>query len=106
MEPLHGRVVPCPFEAAGDVWERAGALTKLEQRVAKGEEKLPPAHLGEGADGLRRDLQDLGIFLRLRDDRVNIPDVFRVGYGLGRRGVCGPFAPVTRDRDNASLKGW
>ena len=30
------------------------------------------------------------VFLSLRDGRVNVPDVFRVGYGLGRRGGVKP----------------
>ena len=35
---------------------------------------------------VREALESLGIFLRMRDGLVHIPDVFRVGYGLGRRG--------------------
>ena len=38
----------------------------------------------------RDDLEALSIFQRLLDGRVNIPDVFRVGYGLGRRGGVKP----------------
>ena len=32
----------------------------------------------------------MGIFLRMRDYRINIPDVLRVGYGLGRKGGVKP----------------
>ena len=53
--------------------------------------KLPPRHVEQGPDGVRTDLEALGVFLRLRDGRVNIPDVFRVGYGLGRRGGVRPI---------------
>ena len=37
-----------------------------------------------------RDLEDLGIFLSMEDGGINVPDVFRVGYGLGRRGGVKP----------------
>lgn len=93
MEPLNGMVVPCDFASVAEAWQQAKALGKLERRVAERNEKLPPAHLGQGEDGVRRDLENLGIFLRLRDGRVNIPDVFRVGYGLGRRGGVRPIRP-------------
>ena len=52
--------------------------------------KLPRRRLDRGAPGVREDLESLRVFLRLRDGRVNIPDVFRVGYGLGRRGGVKP----------------
>jgi hypothetical protein len=52
--------------------------------------KLPPRHIDQGPDGVRRDLEALRVFYRLLDGRVNIPDVFRVGYGLGRKGGVKP----------------
>ena len=42
------------------------------------------------SEGIRNDLETLGVFQRLRDERVNIPNVYRVGYGLGRRGGVQP----------------
>jgi hypothetical protein len=91
MEPLRGKVVPCPFGEIVDAWVNAKVLDRLRERVAQQQEKLPPAHLDEGPEGVRRDLEELGIFLRLKDERVNIPDVFRVGFGLGRKGGVLPL---------------
>ena len=91
MDPLRGKVVPCEFEEIAKAWDESRALGRLEERVRQQQERLPPAHLVDGADGVRRDLEDLGMFLRLTDGRVNIPDVFRVGYGLGRRGGVRPI---------------
>lgn len=91
MQPLDGMVVPCSFETVVEMWQQTGALQQLEGRVAERNEKLPPAHIALGEQGVRQDLENLGIFLRLRDQRVNIPDVFRVGYGLGRRGGVRPI---------------
>lgn len=90
MEPLRGMVVPCAFEQVKQAWADHGVLEGLRQSVEKEEVKLPPEHTLQGEEGLRIDLESLGIFLRLRDGRVNVPDVFRVGYGLGRRGGVRP----------------
>ncbi len=90
MSNLRGLVVPLEFEEIAAVWRGKGVLEQLQARVEGGKEKLPPARLDEGEVGVRQDLEELGIFLRLKDGRVNIPDVYRVGYGLGRRGGVRP----------------
>lgn len=66
-------------------------LDLLSQKMEKNEVKLPPLHIGQHADGIRQDLESLGVFLHMRDGRVNIPDVFRVGYGMGRKGGVPPI---------------
>lgn len=91
MEPLSGKVVPCLFEEVAHAWKQADTLVKLQQSVAENREKLLPTRLDQGSDGVRHDLEELGIFHRMRDGRVNVPDVFRVGYGLGRRGGVRPI---------------
>ncbi len=90
MRPLGGLFVPCEFETIKDRWEMERVLEKLQQRPPA-EAKLLPLHLDEGYAGLRKDLEELGIFSRMEDGRVNIPDVFRVGYGLGRKGGVKPL---------------
>ncbi len=98
LEPLEGMVVPVAFDEIESVWRERGVISKLK-RGSLGGEHLPPAHLEEGAVGLRRDLEDLGIFLRMKDSRVNIPDVFRVAYGLGRRGGVRPLGRTRGGRE-------
>ena len=90
LGPLAGRVVPCRFEEIEERWEGKDVIPRLRQRVESGGSKLPPRNIAEGSHGVRRDLEDLDIFLRMHDGRVNIPDVFRVGYGIGRRGGVKP----------------
>ncbi len=90
LEPLRGMVVPCEFGDIRKRWRNRGVLDRLNEQVQGDEVKLPPLHLEQGANGVRRDLESLCIFLRMHDGRVNIPDVFRVGYGLGRRGGVHP----------------
>ena len=91
LKPLVGMVVPCEFEEIADRWNGEGVLERLEYDTENDAVKLPPRHIVLGADGVRSDLESLGVFLRLLDGRVNIPDVFRVGYGLGRRGGVRPI---------------
>ena len=86
VSPLKGMVVPCTFDEIAERWQ----LDPLAEAVEQGEVKLPPRHIEQGPDGIRKDLESLGVFFRMRDGRVNIPDVFRVGYGLGRRGGVRP----------------
>ena len=88
LTPLAGMVVPCAFHEIAERWRGDGVLDRLGENT---DQRLPPRHLEEGPDGVRSDLESLGIFQRLLDGRVNIPDVFRVGYGLGRKGGVRPI---------------
>ncbi len=90
LDPLRGMVVPCEFNEIEERWKKSKVLDHLAEQVEGNEVKLPPSHIDEGAAGVRRDIESLGVFLRMRDGRINIPDVFRVGYGLGRRGGVRP----------------
>ena len=113
LMPLAGMLVPCAFEEIAERWRQEEVLERLTidqnelpelvenlpeevmERLIEGEDqnesKLLPRHVEQGPDGVRTDLEALGVFMRLRDGRVNIPDVFRVGYGLGRRGGVRPI---------------
>ena len=86
LQDLQGATVPCPFEDIEWRWKQNKTLTRLDEDIEQQEVRLPPKRLADGAEGLRADLESLNVFQRTHDSRVNIPDVFRVGYGLGRRG--------------------
>lgn len=88
--PLQGMVVPCTFGEIEQRWRNAGVLDHLAEDVEENEVTLPPRNIDRGTIGIREDLESLGVFYRLRDGRVNIPDVYRVGYGLGRHGGVKP----------------
>ena len=90
LSPLTGVVVPCEFGRIESIWDKKGILKRLEGEVGQNEVKLPPRSIQRGGQGIRQDLESLGVFRRLHDGRVDIPDVFRVGYGLGRRGGVRP----------------
>ena len=91
LSPLQGMVVPCGFDDIAERWEDERVVERLAAEANQDEVRLPPRHIGQGAVGVRDALESLGIFLRMRDGRVNIPDVFRVGYGLGRKGGVKPL---------------
>ncbi|MCC6156591.1 MAG: hypothetical protein IT350_00965 [Deltaproteobacteria bacterium] len=88
MKPLRGKVVPCDFAEIESVWDEV--LMELRSRVEQQVERLPPAQLAAGAEGVRRDLENLGIFFRIKDGRVNVPDVYRLSYNIGRKGGVPP----------------
>ncbi|MDX6464731.1 MAG: hypothetical protein QOE55_8428 [Acidobacteriaceae bacterium] len=92
MEPLKGLTVPCAVEDIAAVWLSNGVLDRL-QKSLKGAKtlKLPPRRLEDGPRGVLDDLQELGLVQILRDDRVQMPDVYRIAFGLGRRGGVKPL---------------
>ena len=90
LNSLQGMVAPCDFADIADRWTRGQALERLRGEIVQREVKLPPSRIEEGPDGVRLDLEALHVFLRMHDGRVNVPDVFRIGYGLGRRGGVRP----------------
>jgi len=83
-EPLRGLVLPCAYSEIAKRWRTSGVLEKLRRAEDQ------PQHLEDGPSGLRRDLEALGFFERMSDGRVNMPDVYRVGFGLGRKGGVRP----------------
>ena len=87
MEPLRGLTVPCSFDSVEQRW-----IDKFGESLAamKFEKRLPPEHYENGWFGVREDLETLGIFESMKDGRVNMPDLYRVGFGLGRRGGVRP----------------
>ena len=89
MEPLKGLVIPCDFSEVANRWELASVIDKVRREVPEG--ALLPKHVDEGIEGLRTDLADLALFSLQKDGRVNMPDVYRVGFGLGRRGGVKPI---------------
>lgn len=86
MDALRGITVPCEFAVIEERWRGGEVWDQLEKDITAGNVKLPPALAGFGPAGVRQDLEVLGVFERMSDDRVNLPDVYRVGYGIGRRG--------------------
>lgn len=87
MEPLKGLLVPCEYEEIIRRWyDKWGPPS---EELFKGK-RLPPEHWIEGWPGVMRDLEALGVLYRLRDGRVNMPDIYRIGFDLKRKGGVRP----------------
>jgi hypothetical protein len=90
MIPLKGQTVPCEFDAITCRWSERNVLNSLQQANDEAVVRLPPSRLEQGYEGIKQDLVELGIFRLMRDGRINMPDVYRIGYGLGRKGGVKP----------------
>ena len=82
---LRGLVVPCRMEDILDRWR-----PPLVQDLNAGSWETRSRRADQGPEGMFQDAVDLGILYRMRDKRVNMPDVYRVGFGVGRRGGVKP----------------
>ena len=94
MAPLYGNLtVPCVPKEFEKIWKEQSTLSGLEEKLKAGKAavKLPPQNLELGATGVLRDLELLGIVQRLIDLRIQMPDVYRIAFGLGRRGGVKPL---------------
>jgi hypothetical protein len=90
FQPLSGISVPYPFKDIQVIWEETGVVDALQGSIETEAVRLPPIHIALGSEGVLQDLMDLGLVERLKDQRINLPDVYRVGYGMGRRGGVKP----------------
>lgn len=94
MEPLRGNLtVPCSSADIDKIWKKDRTLVGLAEALEMNEVvvKLPPQNIDLGASGIILDLESLGMVQRMEGRRVQMPDVFRVAFGLGRRGGVKPL---------------
>jgi hypothetical protein len=87
MLTLKGLTVPCDFATLAALWTGNSTLDLFQNTS----QELPPQHADRGWEGVRKDLERIGIFETMKDGRVNLPDLYRVGFGLGRRGGVKPM---------------
>jgi hypothetical protein len=90
MQALAGLTVPIPFQDIEARWQQNGTIETIGSSLEGTRARLPPRRIQQGAPGLREDLTELGVLQPVAAGRINIPDVYRVGFGLGRRGGVRP----------------
>lgn len=86
LSTLSGMNVPIEFDAVKEKWEEM--FPTGVQDISS--TRLPAQHIDRGWDGVREDLQRLGLLETKKDGRIDMPDLYRVGFGLGRKGGVKP----------------
>jgi hypothetical protein len=92
LRQLHGMTVPLEIRELAEKW----TASVLDEVLRVSNEKLPPRRYvsalenGPSIELLIGDLEALGVLYRTEDGRINIPDIFRVGFGIRRKGGVRP----------------
>lgn len=92
LEAVRGGVVPMTTDEVASLWSADGLR---QMRKAAGP-KLPPRRFTNdpfrkgSAEALIDDLVELAVLYRTKDGRLNMPDIFRVGFGIRRKGGVKP----------------
>ncbi|MFB7865518.1 hypothetical protein [Streptomyces sp. NPDC056069] len=90
MEPLAGQQVPIWEEDVFGLWERSGLAGQLQETAREAGNGTGQTRTGPRSTAslpqLLEELVDAGVMCRRTSGQLDIPDVYRVVYGLGRRG--------------------
>lgn len=85
LTALQGMNVPCETQLV---------IARWQERFPSGPGGIPssqlPAQHAERWEGLCDDLRRLGMIETKKDGRLDMPDLYRVGFGLGRKGGVKP----------------
>ena len=88
MEPLAGHVaVPFDFTDAEARWHEAGTLADADVVASE----------IDSANGARKRLAELGVWREMKTGRIDVPDIYRLGFKLARRGGV----PLKRDGERS-----
>ena len=81
--------LPAKPEDFFKLWKENNVIDALLKQEAEADNKLSPRHLDQKEKGLLTDLETLGIVSLMEKGRVQMPDVYRVAFGIIRKG-CVP----------------
>ncbi len=96
-EPLRGITLPCEFSTLEEKWQKTfpSGIENLPIKINNVKDdatsRLPIQSSNNGWQGLKNDLEKIGIINLKKDGRIDMPDLYRVGFGLGRRGGVKPI---------------
>jgi hypothetical protein len=85
--PLRGINVPIEFNQIEKIWNDEYPNGPIDLKSGR----LPPKNLDQGWQEIQKELVRLGVFEEMRNGRINMPDLYRVGFGLGRKGGVTPL---------------
>ncbi len=91
LEAARGLFVPCNAEELMSRWtpERLRDVRSAARKLPPRRFTTDPNRKGQ-PDALIDDLVELAVLYRTEDDRLNMPDIFRVGFGIKRKGGVKP----------------
>lgn len=94
LEALKGATVPLTVDELTARWTESCIKSSLE--AAQQKQRLPPRRYSSDSNrkgdmqALVDDLVELAVLYRTEDKRINMPDIFRVGFGIKRKGGVKP----------------
>ncbi|MFF7266663.1 hypothetical protein ACFZCL_41270 [Streptomyces sp. NPDC008159] len=93
IDPLAGRQVPIEQDTVTELWREArltDVLRKEAERYEVGGDEDTLVRTGprypDDPDRLIEELIVLGVMRRRRDGRIDLPDVYRIAFNIGRKG--------------------
>lgn len=94
LAPLRGSQVPIEPDAVVSLWNEAKLNTILEEQrertgtLPENDEEKSYQTGPSSSEYLRliEDLKDFGMFTTRADGRLDLPDVYRIAFGVGRKG--------------------
>jgi hypothetical protein len=87
---LSGTNVPLSFADIENIWrdKYPNGPKDLEPEF---QDRLSSQIIEKGWQGIKEELVRIGVFRPMLDGRINMPDLYRVGFGLGRKGGVKPL---------------
>lgn len=95
MRPLAGRQVPIDRETITSVWLASNLSERLRRYSDEKNEsdvRTGPRN-GDDYDEIIDELIEIGIITRRANGKLDLPDVYRIGFDLGRKGGVPRIVP-------------
>ena len=88
MRPLAGRQVPIDREAIIDAWHDSNLSAALHRHNDETEESQVRTgpRSADDYDEIIGELIEIGIITQRVNGKLDLPDVYRIGFDLGRKG--------------------
>jgi hypothetical protein len=87
MRPLVGRQVPIDREAVVDAWRDSNLTLRLRRYSEENDSDVRTGpRNAEDYDELIDELIEIGIITQRVNQKLDLPDVYRIGFDLGRKG--------------------
>ena len=99
MQPFSDRHVLVPF--IEEIFESVliEAFGSIPDGVPGLSERLPKDLRNQGVYGLTTYMAQLGLLTPMQGHRLNMPDIYRIGFKLGRRGGIKPVPRTSAQPD-------